>query len=220
MTFWLLLVIAYLLGAIPVGVLAAKARGVDLFSVGSGNVGATNVVRALGGKWGAVVFLADTAKALVPTLIARHLMPHDQVHWIYVGLSATLGHVLSPFLGFRGGKGVSCLLGTFLAASPLTAALCAGVFVLVFLATRYVSVSSIVATASGVPLSVAQGAAPQVVALFGLLTIVTIVLHRKNLGRLLNGTEAKFGKQASVMRTVEAKSPDYEERVDETPSSP
>lgn len=120
------IVLAYLVGAIPMGVLIARSRGIDLRSVGSGNIGATNAVRAMGGRWGLVVFALDAVKAAVPVVLAQRPFALGEIHnaEIYVAstaLAAVLGHMFPVYLGFRGGKGVACAFGAILALDPLVA---------------------------------------------------------------------------------------------------
>ena len=193
-TLILVLLGAYFFGAIPIGVLVCRAHGVDLFNFGSGNIGATNVYRAVGGKWAAIVFLGDVLKGLGPTLVARALFPGNEVLWMAGGAAATAGHCFSPFLRFRGGKGVACLLGMVFGVSLFITACTLAVFTVVFLITRYVSLGSLlgVPTASVVSFSTHQK--PAVSIMFTAVAILTIVLHRKNIKRLMDGTEPKFGK--------------------------
>jgi glycerol-3-phosphate acyltransferase PlsY len=190
---------AYLLGSVPFGVLIARLKGVDLTKVGSGNTGATNVVRALGRTWGVVVFALDMLKGLLPVLAARWFLPDPvgpldpQAAWFLVGLFAVLGHAKSPFLGFRGGKGISTSMGIGLGAAPVVALLCFAAFLVVLLTVRYMPVASIV----GVTLSVILGAvlpgqSLQLLPMYALLTIAVVYLHRANLQRLRAGTEPKF----------------------------
>ena len=190
---------AYFLGSIPVGVLAARAKGIDLTQVGSGNVGATNVNRALGKQWGIAVFLLDMLKGLIPTLSARYLFPahvgslHPQAVWMLVGILAVLGHTKSVFLNFKGGKGISTSLGVCLGAAPLVAVSAFTFFVLILATTRYMSVASILAVASSVGFALLiPGQSPQIIPIFALLAVAVIVLHRNNIGRLRAGTEPKF----------------------------
>ena len=151
---------AFVLGSIPFGVLIARARGVDLRQVGSGNVGATNVGRALGPRWFAIVFVLDLCKGLLPTLASGWaagtlgtlaIEPGDAWPWLGTMASAILGHMYSPFLGFRGGKGVATGLGAMLGVFPaltIPALFAAGVFAVVFALWRYVSAASIAAAVS------------------------------------------------------------------------
>ncbi len=118
--------VAFLLGSIPFGVLLARARGIDLKKVGSGNIGATNAARALGKKAGVVVLLLDTAKAWLPTAAALRLQLGPEVAAV-AGFAAFTGHIYSPWLKGRGGKGVACGLGAFLALAPACAGIAAAV---------------------------------------------------------------------------------------------
>jgi glycerol-3-phosphate acyltransferase PlsY len=193
-TFLLVLLGAYLVGAIPIGVIVSRAHGIDLFKFGSGNIGATNVYRAVGGKWATAVFLADVLKGFGPTLVARSLFPGEEVCWMAAGAAATAGHCFSPFLGFRGGKGVACLLGMVLGVSLFISAWTLVVFVVVFGVTRFVSLGSLIAVPTATVVSLATGQKPAVTGMFAAVAILTIILHRKNIQRLFNGTEPKFGK--------------------------
>lgn len=195
----LLFVGAYFLGSVPVGVLAARAKGIDLTQVGSGNVGATNVNRALGKQWGIAVFLLDMLKGLIPTLSARYLVTSNvgdlepQALWMLVGIFAVLGHTKSIFLRFKGGKGISTSLGVCLGAAPLVAVSAFTFFVVILASTRYMSLASILAVASSVGFALLiPGQSPQILPLFGLLAVAVIALHRKNISRLRTGTEPKF----------------------------
>src|SRR5688500_11562142 len=113
---------SYLAGSIPFGLVVARARGVDIRAVGSKNIGATNVARALGKKLGALVLFLDALKGLLPTLVARHALHLDDNLVALVGLAAILGHVFPVWLRFRGGKGVATALGVFAALTPVAAA--------------------------------------------------------------------------------------------------
>lgn len=151
---------AFALGSVPFGMLIARARGVDLRQVGSGNVGATNVGRALGPRWFAIVFALDLCKGLLPTLASGWaagtlgtltVEPGDAWPWLGTMAAAVLGHMYSPFLGFRGGKGVATGLGATLGVFPaltIPALFAAGVFAVVFALWRYVSAASIAAALS------------------------------------------------------------------------
>ncbi len=191
--------VAYFLGSIPVGVLAARTKGIDLTQVGSGNVGATNVNRALGKQWGIAVFLLDMLKGLVPTLSARYLVTSNigslqpQAVWMLVGILAVLGHTKSIFLHFKGGKGISTSLGVCLGAAPLVAVSAFVFFVVILATTRYMSIASILAVTSSIIFALLiPGQSQQIIPLFALLTVAVIILHRNNIGRLRAGTEPKF----------------------------
>lgn len=210
----LAIVVAFAIGSIPFGVLIAKGHGIDLRSVGSGNTGATNVGRALGGRWGFTCFLLDAAKGAGPVVVVGllagtlgrspgELGPAAVWGWILVGLGAMLGHIYSPFLRFKGGKGVATAFGAFGAMWPvMTLPIVAGgvVFGVVRLTSGYTSLASILAAvAMPVSVLVIAGIEPDATAgttapplLIGLV-IASLVTwrHRSNLGRLRAGTEPR-----------------------------
>lgn len=201
----------YLAGSIPFGLLIARARGVDLRKVGSGNIGATNVVRSVGRGWGYLCFLLDLLKGFAPTLTAGILLdattaPPEtirQAAWLAVGAACVLGHVFPVWLKFHGGKGVATSLGVVLGVYPYFTAPGLLVFVLWVVATlwsRYVSVGSILASAAFLPVFLAlQGNdVPRLQPLlFFAAAIILLILwrHRTNIRRLLAGTEHKIGRR-------------------------
>src|SRR6266705_342596 len=146
MTILLVVVLAYLCGSIPTGVLIAKNMGIDVRTVGSGNIGATNVARSVGKKAGILTLLGDAAKGLVPVLIVRTLDWGDTT-LACAAVAAFLGHLYSPFLGFSGGKGVATGLGVFLGLAPQAILLSLLFFLATFALSRIVSLASLVATA-------------------------------------------------------------------------
>lgn len=188
-------VAGYLCGSIPTGVLVARARGVDLTKVGSGNIGATNVARALGKKSGAFVLLVDALKGFAPVFAAKRLwldVPHGPTVIAAVGLCAILGHVFPVWLRLRGGKGVATALGVFLALSPLAAGVSVALFAAIYAAKRISSVGSL-AAATAMPITLALLRAPAaflILALFGWLLIV--IRHRGNIRRLLRHEETRI----------------------------
>ncbi|HLP00663.1 MAG TPA: glycerol-3-phosphate 1-O-acyltransferase PlsY [Opitutaceae bacterium] len=200
------LVVGYLLGSLPFGVWVARAHGVDIFKVGSGNPGATNVKRSIGKKAGNLVFFLDFLKGVAatiwPLLLDRLAGPDcacgvEQIERMAVAgmVGAIVGHSFSCFIGFRGGKGVATSLGGLLALSWPVALIGVGVWVVVFYTTRYVSLASILLAAS-LPLS--SWLLHQTLFLtlfFCLLAVFIIVRHRTNIQRLLAGTESKFAKK-------------------------
>ena len=190
---------AYFLGAIPFGVIVARSHGVDILSFGSGNPGATNVGRALGSGWGSFVFILDVLKGAIPAVVARsfitgtlHNLP-DQLWWFLIGAAAILGHCLSPFLGFKGGKGIATSLGAGAGAAPWVALPAFGLWIILFKITRYVSLSSLVAVVVAVILSATvPGQARELVPIFTLLAVFIFYRHRGNIRRLMDGTEPKY----------------------------
>lgn len=184
-------VFAYFVGAIPVGVLVARRHGVDLFQVGSGNVGATNVYRALGKGPAIAVFALDVLKGVVPALLVRWRTGSEE--WaLAAGLFAVLGHSLSPFLNFRGGKGISTGLGALLGSSPAVALSALGAFLISFGLSGYVSLSSIVAAFAMVGFGFLYGRSPTLMGVFGALGLWVTARHLPNIRRLMAGTEPKF----------------------------
>ncbi len=183
---------AYLLGSIPNGYVLGKLFGVDVRQIGSGNVGATNVARAVG-KWqGVVTLLADAAKGMAPVAIGLWLNLQPGAIAAIAG-AAFLGHLYPVFLKFRGGKGVATGVGALLIIAPLATLLLIGVFVAVVLPTRLVSLSSIIAAAV-TPLALwIFFQPPAIVLLGGFLAAMIVWRHRGNIQRLMAGTEPRFG---------------------------
>ncbi len=142
MTLALLFVGAYLVGSIPFGVIFGKFKGVDVMAAGSGSTGATNVARLLGWKLGIVVFILDILKGAGPAVVAKSVTGSDEMA-VYVGVVAVLGHMLSPFLKFKGGKGIATGLGVMFGSSPIVGAIGFGTFLVMFAATRIVSLSAL-----------------------------------------------------------------------------
>ena len=187
----LLIAASYLLGSIPTGLLLGKLYGIDVRKEGSGNIGATNLYRIVGRKVGVMTLVGDCVKGMLPVLAVKYsALPFEYAAW--VGLAAFCGHVFSIFLRFRGGKGVATALGVFLALSPLAVVVAVGVFVVLMLIWRYVSLGSITAAAV-MPLAVwALGEGRVTIAVTMLIAVVVIIRHSKNIKRLLDGTENRF----------------------------
>jgi glycerol-3-phosphate acyltransferase PlsY len=180
----------YLLGSIPFGLILAKLFGLgDLRQIGSGNIGATNVLRA-GSKWLAALTLSlDAAKGTAAVLLAAHWSPDAA---ILAGLGAFLGHLYPVWLGFRGGKGVATYIGVLLGLYwPAAAAFCV-IWLVVAVATRYSSLSALVASGASVGLLALTGPW-RLAALFLLLTVLLYIRHASNIGRLARGEEARIG---------------------------
>lgn len=188
----LLILCAYLLGSVPTGLLLARVfGGVDIRTKGSGNIGATNVYRTLGRKIGILTLVGDCLKGMIPVLAAKALEFPDI--WIAaVGVAAFLGHIFPVFLGFKGGKGVATALGVFLAASPLAVLAALGVFIIVLVVWRFVSLASITAAAFMPALSALIDGKPMIVAMSLCIAAIVIFKHKDNIKRLRNGTENKF----------------------------
>ena len=215
--------VAFGCGSIPFGPIVARLRGIDLRTVGSGNIGATNVGRALGWKWGVLVYVLDAIKGAAPVLAAGamagilgkpadEVAPADMWWWLLMPIASVLGHMFSPFVGFKGGKGVATGSGAMLAVWPtLTGPLLVaiGLWAVLLAATRYMSVASMAAAIS-IPLTVAAAAAirtgdgtpdgelpirhalPAIIVTGGVAMLV-VWKHRPNIERLLAGKENRLG---------------------------
>ena len=203
---WILIVGAYLVGGIPIGVLVGRWRGVDLTQVGSGNIGASNVMRTLGTKLGIAVWLADLLKGLVPVVWARQWLLNTEHPWrslAMVGLAAVLGHCFSPYLRMRGGRGVSSTLGVVLALDWRVGLIAFAIWSFALVVSRYISLSSMVATAL-VPVLFAlikpEAAEAQRAFVGGGIALAVLVnlKHIPNLKRLIAGTESKVGEKAEI----------------------
>jgi glycerol-3-phosphate acyltransferase PlsY len=195
--------IGYLLGSIPTGFLAGKARGLDIRMVGSGNIGATNVFRYLGAPAGVFVLLADAVKGWLAVAVAARLVcdwfdpaagPTAR-EWfrLVAGLSAILGHNYTCWLHFKGGKGIATSAGVLVALVPWALLVALGVWVVVFAATRYVSLASILA-AFVLPFATwLTGASTTLVVITAAMAALAIYKHKSNIQRLLKGTENRIG---------------------------
>ena len=188
---------AFLLGSIPTGYLVARAKGVDIRRHGSGNIGATNVFRTLGKPLGIFVFAIDALKGFAAVWLAARFGGGSDWAGIIAAVAAIAGHNYTPWLGFKGGKGIATSAGVLLALTPWTVLVAALAWVVFFRATRYVSVASLAASAA-VPLSVGAlwlagcgGNAP-LLAFALVISALAIWRHRTNIQRLRAGTESRF----------------------------
>lgn len=192
MEFALFVVAGYLAGSVPFGYWVVRVfRGEDVRQLGSGNIGATNVWRTYGPRYGLPVALLDTAKGFVPALLATIFVGH--LAGVVAGAAAMAGHSRPLFLGFaRGGKMVATCGGAFLGVAPVVGLVGAGVWFATFLVFRYASVASIVAACSLVPIAVGLSEPWPVIAFAAAAAVAVIVLHRANIRRLRAGTENRF----------------------------
>ena len=194
------IVAGYLLGTIPTGMVVGKARGVDLTAIGSKRTGATNVLRTLGPRWAAMVAVGDVLKGSLAVLAAGALTGGNPWAQVFAAMAAVLGHTYSPFIGFRGGRGVLTGAGGVLVIAPVAFVIGSTAGCLAIWATRYVSLGSLVAaTVAGlITLGwVLVGGAPAAYMVYGLVVpAFIIVAHRDNIKRLLSGTERKLGERA------------------------
>jgi glycerol-3-phosphate acyltransferase PlsY len=193
-----LVLIAYLAGSIPVGVIVARfAGGVDPRTIGSGRTGGTNALRALGRKWAIVVVAGDLLKGALPVILARIVTGGDPLTEVLCGAAAVAGAIWSVFVGFRSGRGVGTGVGTMLVIQPVAVLLATPVFIGVILLTRYVSLGSLIGSAAMFPamllvlLVVPDTPLPYVI--YSAVGAALIWLaHADNIDRLLHGTERKF----------------------------
>lgn len=184
----------YLVGSVPFAYLLARRRGIDLRRVGSGNVGATNVLRTSGAAQGVLAMLLDGAKGALAVGIAGALATGPATA-VAAGLASVIGHIYPAWLGFRGGKGVATATGVFMVLAPFAVAIAGVVFLFAVWATRYISVGSmagavalaVTAAAIEVPAAVAVGAV--------IAALIIIHRHRDNLARLMSGTERRVGQR-------------------------
>lgn len=195
------ILLAYLLGSVPSAVWVGKAfYGIDVRTQGSGNAGATNTIRVLGAKAGVPVLLMDVLKGWLAVFLVSYFLPEsfteitETFYRIGAAAAVVLGHVFPLFAGFRGGKGIATLLGVGIALYPLAVLVVVGIFIVVLLISGYVSLASITGSIS-FPLIVIFLFNPGLIPLILLAIFVGIFVpltHRKNIARLLNGTESKF----------------------------
>ncbi len=237
MQLWLCPLLAFLLGSIPFGLFIARMKGIDIRQHGSGNIGATNVLRVVGKKHGIVCLILDALKGFIPTLLAMTLIRFEgqgtsftihslldhayvfpavdqwkaQTFQVVTGLLSILGHNYSPWVGFKGGKGIATSAGVIIALAPAAVVLLIVVWLLVFLISRYVSVASIVAAAV-LPITIHWGARfhhinndkslptlweagtwNKPLFIFSVvIAALAIWKHRTNIRRLMDGTESRF----------------------------
>ncbi|MBI4687904.1 MAG: glycerol-3-phosphate 1-O-acyltransferase PlsY [Nitrospirae bacterium] len=187
-------VTAYFIGSIPFGVLVAKTKGIDLRSVGSRNIGATNVLRSLGKLPAIITLLGDSLKGALVVLLCR-LTIGDEFWEGLTGVSAILGHIYSMFLSFKGGKGVATGFGVLLVYSPLETLIAMGVWIATVLYSRYSSLGAVISYAA-LPLVFILSGADKTKTIFAAAISVLIILkHRENIKRLLEGTESRIGEK-------------------------
>ena len=210
---WLLPLLGFLLGSIPFGLLMGKIKGIDIRQHGSGNIGATNVFRILGKKSGITCLLLDFTKGLVPVLIARNMVEPMMAEQqftaqsieVLTALASIMGHNYSPWIGFKGGKGIATTAGAITALMPFGLVLLILVWAIFTFTTKYVSVGSIAAAAS-LPILVITGSAyhgklangtwNKPLFIFSLIAaILAIWKHRANIARLKAGTENHIGQK-------------------------
>lgn len=192
----ILTIIAYLFGAVPFGLLVANARGVDIRSQGSGNIGATNVFRCVGKGWGIFTLVLDALKGFIPAFFFPMTGDFDPGYGVLFGLAALIGHTFPVYLKFKGGKGVATSAGMLLGIAPLAVGVAFACWVICMAVSRYVSLSSIIAAIAVAVVCWMQGSKGPIVHIaVTFMSVLVIWLHRANIKRLLNGTESRFGKK-------------------------
>lgn len=216
MSWPILLILAFACGSVPFGLLIARAKGIDIRAHGSGNIGATNVGRVLGRKWGFLCFGLDALKGSIPVLIAGSArgilgVPSETIPsaelwlWLLTGVAALLGHIFSPWVKFKGGKGVATGFGAFVSMwTPLTLPAIAAlvVWAIILKTTRIMSLASMIA-AFVIPAAIlirallaadasaAIAASTPTLVVSGLIAVLIVVKHRSNIRRILRGEELK-----------------------------
>jgi len=198
--FWLIPIVSFLVGSIPFGLIIAKAKGVDIRQHGSGNIGATNVGRVVGKAYGILVFALDFLKGLLPVIIARPIVADEAnapILLVATALAAILGHNYPPWLGFRGGKGISTSAGALIALFPIALLIGLLVWILLFKCTRYVSVASmagavVIPAALAVEMSTRDNWQWAYLAFGILIALLAIWRHRSNIINLIHGREHRI----------------------------
>jgi glycerol-3-phosphate acyltransferase PlsY len=195
--------IAYVLGAIPTGLIVARVyKNVDITRVGSKRTGATNVLRTLGKGPAAFVFLSDGVKGALAVLVAQMITGGDALAMSIAAIAAIVGHSYSVFIGFRGGRGVTPALGALVIIAPIAALVAVGLGAMLIGITRYVSLGSIVGAASGGLALCAlalMGAEPMPYLWYGLAAAAFIIVsHRDNIERIVSGTERRLGEKLEL----------------------
>jgi len=197
----LLILLAYLIGSIPTAIWVSRYFfGIDIREYGSGNAGATNTFRVLGSRWGTFVMIADVLKGIIATSLYILLPFYLHSEWdrtnlmVGLGLAAVAGHIFPIWADFRGGKGVATLFGMVIAIQPVVAVYCVGVFLLVLYLTRFVSLSSILASVAFAVLIlfIFNEKVPLYRAFAIAVALLVILTHQKNITRLLRGSESKI----------------------------
>lgn len=189
------IICAFLLGSIPVGLLVAREKGIDIRKMGSGNIGATNVMRTIGKREAIITLSGDILKGAIPVLLAWKIFP-DNIRVGMVGLAAIAGHDFSVFLRFKGGKGVATSLGVLLAFSPISALITITVWISVFLITKISSLSALFAFIL-LPVNIYLIDNTEGKFLISLIiTVLIVVKHKDNIVRLMHGDESRVGQKA------------------------
>lgn len=207
----LALILAYLIGSIPFGLIIGKLKGIDIRNTGSHNIGATNVFRTIGPWYGVLVFILDGLKSGIFIILFKYIVVWNssfftlQIHPLIYGAVAILGHLFPIYLKFRGGKGISCFAGTMLTYMPVLSLISLATFIIVVLITKIVSISSIMASlALIVTYFLFQLNDIYLLVFISIMFVLVLIRHRTNLIRLVKGQENKI----SIKRKNEDKEKD------------
>jgi glycerol-3-phosphate acyltransferase PlsY len=190
----LLSALSFLLGSIPTGLLVARSRGIDLRNIGSGNIGATNVLRTAGRREALLTLLGDVLKGALPVIAAGYYQTGTPYEGL-IGLCAVLGHDFSVFLRFRGGKGVATSLGVLGVYSPQTGLVTIIIWLMTVILTRYSSLGALISFGL-LPLSMLVFDSPEKSIIAFFMSVLIFWKHRTNITRLINGSEPKVGRKA------------------------
>lgn len=194
-----MLLSSYILGSVPFGLIIVRAcKGIDIRNVGSGNIGATNVLRAAGPGLAIIVFAADIGKGIIPIIVAKQLLPDTSWVTVAVGMAAILGHGASIFLRFKGGKGVATSLGVIIGLDPRIAGIGFLIWLIVVGITKYVSLASII-SAIGIAVLMHTFRLPFAYQVFAALAgAFVIAKHKSNIVRLIQGKESRIGQKVNT----------------------
>ena len=188
--------LAYIIGTFPTGLIISKLHGVDVTKQGSGNIGATNIARTLGKKAGLITLLFDALKGYFAVLLASSLTDNTNIYFL-CGMMAVLGHCFSVPKILKGGKGVATSIGVLLSLDPLAGAGDFAVFIVTFLFSRYVSLSSIMGSLSAPIIFHLTGNEKDSTLIIGLIALTVIIKHHENIERLVKGEEKRFATERS-----------------------
>ncbi|HOJ94522.1 glycerol-3-phosphate 1-O-acyltransferase PlsY [Fervidobacterium nodosum] len=183
---WVAAIVGYFIGSIPFSYIIPRLRGIDITKVGSGNVGGTNVLRNLGTGYGALAMFLDIMKAVVAVLIFKN---QGENAMVMAGAMSVFGHCYSPFVKFKGGKGVATTLGSFFAIFPQAGMFALGIWIAIVALTQYVSLASIIGLLAGTIFTLVFGKNYWII--FLALTLFSVYRHKENIKRLLEGNERK-----------------------------
>lgn len=183
---WVAAIVGYFIGSIPFSYIIPRLRGIDITKVGSGNVGGTNVLRNLGTGYGALAMFLDIMKAVVAVLIFKN---QGENVMVMAGAMSVFGHCYSPFVKFKGGKGVATTLGSFFAIFPQAGMFALGIWIAIVALTQYVSLASIIGLLAGTIFTLVFGKNYWII--FLALTLFSVYRHKENIKRLLEGNERK-----------------------------